>query len=492
MRVKDFRRFVTLALMVAIPCALAGCREQPEGSVKVTVIGGPPKLRDPAAGPLPAGDALLLSNVAQGLVRFDAAGNIVGGLAERWNVSNDGLSYIFRLAPGDWPNGGKITAKQVARLLKRQLTGRSRNPMRDALGAVEDVVAMTDRVIEIRLVAPRPNLLPLLAQPEMAVLREGHGTGPFTESPTAQRGLLLLKREIVSPEDESKTEEDVLVGGATAGAAVQAFAAGQTDLVLGGTFADLPIARRVKLPRGSLRFDPASGLFGLVPTRKDGPLAEPDVRRLLSQAIDRDLLVRTLNVPGLTPRATIMEPGLEGVPAIAQPAWATTPLSERSASLAAEARRLFGAEEKPVLRIGLPQGPGADVLLLRLMLDWGALGFTIQRANSPGQADLVLVDDVAPSSSPAWYVRRFRCEIAPICDPEADELMASARAAPVPAQRAALLVQAAARLDDALAFIPLAAPVRWSLVGSRIEGFAGNRYARHTLTGLEQKTSPGG
>ena len=38
---------------------------------------------------------------------------------------------------------------------------------------------MTDRVIEIRLIAPRPNLLPLLAQPEFAILRAGQGTGPF-------------------------------------------------------------------------------------------------------------------------------------------------------------------------------------------------------------------------------------------------------------------------------------------------------------------------
>ena len=45
---------------------------------------------------------------------------------------------------------------------------------------LEEVVAMTDRVLEIRLAAPRPNLLALLAQPQLAILRRGHGTGPFT------------------------------------------------------------------------------------------------------------------------------------------------------------------------------------------------------------------------------------------------------------------------------------------------------------------------
>ena len=73
----------------------------------------------------------------------------------------------------------------------------------------------------------------------------------------------------------------------------------------------------------------------------------------------------------------------------------------------------------------------------------------------------------------------------PICDTQADQLMDGARQTPVPAQRYALLGQAAARIDDAQLFIPIAAPVRWALVSARIQNFAGNRYARHTLTDLE-------
>jgi peptide/nickel transport system substrate-binding protein len=49
-----------------------------------------------------------------------------------------------------------------------------------------------------------------------------------------------------------------------------------------------------------------------------------------------------------------------------------------------------------------------------------------------------------------------------------------------------LLTQAAARIDDAQLFIPITAPVRWSLASARVQGFAGNRYAAHTLTDLQQ------
>jgi len=480
-------RALPLLLVPTLLLAPAACGPQPQGPLKATVIGGEPKLRDPALGPLPPSDAILLENVAQGLVRFDATGNIVGGLAERWNVSDDGLSYIFRIAARDWPDGTKITAPQVARLLKRQLAERSRNPLKDSLGAVEDIVAMTDRVIEIQLLAPRPNLLSLLAQPEFAILRGNDGTGPFTAVVTGgPGGEVHLSRQITAGDDEAAQHEDVLLSGGAVEEAINDFAAGKADLVLDGTFADLPLATRAKLPRNALRFDPASGLFGLVPARSGGKLDNPAVRQLLSEALDRGAFVGALGVPGLAPRATLLEPGLDGTPAPVQPAWFPTPLADRLPALRATAERLLG-KTKPTIEVALPKGPGVELLLAELQHDWGAIGLTVEQAQSPAAADFVLVDDVAPSTSPSWFVRRFLCVAVPVCDAQAGQLMDAARHTPVPAQRYALLAQAAARIDGAQLFIPIAAPVRWSLVSTRVQGFAGNRYARHTLTDLQQQ-----
>ena len=293
---------------------LAACRQEPEGAVKVIAIGGAPTLKDPALGSLAFPDQVLLTNAAEGLVRFDPTGNIVGGLAERWTVSDDGLSYIFRLAARNWPDGRKITADQVARLLKRQLASRSKNGLKDNLGAIEDIVAMTDRVIEISLVAPRPDLLSFLAQPQMAILRNGQGTGPFTRDPGTRRSNKAQPRDRLA---RRRNHDEAGIAARRRGAedAIRAFAAAQADLVLGGTFADLPWAQRVKLPRNSLRFDPASGLFGLVPLRSGGPLDKAEVRHLLSEAIERDTFVSALSVPGLSARATLLEPGLDGNPA---------------------------------------------------------------------------------------------------------------------------------------------------------------------------------
>src|SRR3954471_22324712 len=207
------RHFVALMMLAGLAFAPSACRKQPQGVPKVVVIGAPPGIRDPALGPLSAPDQVLLASVAQGLVSFDGSGNIVSGLAERWTVSADGLSYIFRLASANWPDGRKITAEQVARLLKHQLANRSKNSFKDNLGAVQDIVAMTDRVIEINLIAPRTDLLSYLAQPEMAVLRNGLGSGPFSAALVAGSADLKLRREIVSPDEETTNREELMLRG---------------------------------------------------------------------------------------------------------------------------------------------------------------------------------------------------------------------------------------------------------------------------------------
>lgn len=484
-----FERFL-LALIAAPLLLLAptACRERPAGEARVLVIGPQPQLRDPALGPVGDGDSVLLENVARGLVAFDPAGNIVGGLAERWNVSDDGLSYIFRLTPATWSNGRKVTAEQVARALRKSFAARGKNPLRDVLGAVEDVVAMTDRVIEIRLVAPRPNLLALLAQPEFAILRRGSGTGPFTIDPKKGKdGAILLTRTIVGSDEEDERIEEVALKGVAASQAIADFADGKAELVLGGRFSDLPLARDSRLDRGALRFDPVSGLFGLMPMKKEGRFASPAARDLLSRTIDRETFASALGVPGLVPRATVLESGVDGGSAPVAPAWFGTPVAYRRAAAAGEARRLFGDGEQPPVKVFLPKGPGGDLLLQLLAVDWGALGLKVERARSSGSADFALIDEVAPSLSPAWFVRHFRCGEAAVCDTQADQLLDAARTALVPAQRYALIAQAAGLIDSKTLFIPLIAPVRWSLVADSASGFRVNRFARHSLAGLSDE-----
>src|SRR5439155_14584252 len=101
----------------------------------------------------------------------------------------------------------------------------------------------------------------------------------------------------------------------------------------------------------------------------------------------------------------------------------------------------------------------------------------VERAEPGAPADLRLVDEVAPSQNPAWFLRRFRCAESPVCSIDADSLLDQARTATTIGQRNALLADADRAITERQLFIPLAAPVRWSLVARSLAGFTEDIFA---------------
>ncbi|MBW0144599.1 ABC transporter substrate-binding protein [Sphingomicrobium clamense] len=469
-------RMTATFLALAAPFALAGCTGSGPGETHVTIIAD----REDS-------DDVLVSATAQGLVVFDARGQIQPALAESWHVSADGRSYIFRLARGEWPDGTRIVAEDVADALQFALAD---VPLADALGGVEAVRAMTERVIEVRLVAPRPYLLPLLANPALAIRRDEMGSGPFTiAEPDADNdgATLHLERVLRDRFGEEQGRERVHLTIESASAAIASFVAGNSELVLGGDFTSLPLVREAAVPRGALRYDPVLGLFGLVPLTERAPFDTPEARLILSQAIDRAALIEELGVPALAPRATILQDGLDLARPPVQPDWLADP--ETARANAAERWRALVGDEPVTLSLALPDGPGAQILQARLAEDWAPLRITIQQTDA-ASADFAFVDAVAPSPSASWFLRRFSCSRARVCDAEIDALVEAARDAQIIGQRQAILADAGARMDAAALFLPLAAPIRWSLVAPGVTGFSENRYAVHPLTGLKDPLPP--
>ncbi|MEA3065713.1 MAG: peptide/nickel transport system substrate-binding protein, partial [Sphingomonadales bacterium] len=184
--------------LIAATLLLAGCGEPESGPVAISAVGGAPRILDPNRAPLDAPSAVLAGAAAQGLVRFDAGGEIEPALAQRWIVSDDGLRYTFRLGKAEWEGGGgRVTAEQAVARLRAAAAPASRNPLKPILGAIDEIVVMTDDVLEISLKSPRPNFLQLLAQPEMAIVRAGRGAGPYAAQgqPDGAVRLRLARRE---------------------------------------------------------------------------------------------------------------------------------------------------------------------------------------------------------------------------------------------------------------------------------------------------------
>ncbi|PTQ12886.1 ABC transporter substrate-binding protein [Sphingomonas oleivorans] len=458
-------------ILLAALVTLTACDAPPQnGPILASVIGGPPELVDPSHKPLPPPSALLLMATAQGLVRFDGAGQIEPGLAMRWAVSDDGLYYTFRLA-----DGTGLTAEDVARRLRAAIGPTSRNPLKPLLDAIEEIVAVTPEVIEIRLRAPRPNLLELLAQPELALIGEDGGTGPFhvTERP----GDALILRPVTLGEDvpDGKRHPPLALRGERAGLAVARFTSGQAMLVTGGSFADLPVARAVSLPQGVLRFDPVGGLFGFAIVEPRGFLAESANRRALSLAIDRGRIVGLIGAPNLYPTDRIVATRSAGAP-------------RREDAAAIVALWRTGGGDMPRLRIAMPRGPGADMLFRLVAADWAAIGVQARRVELNESADLRLIDAIAPTDDNNWHLRRFACGASPLCSPEADAALAAAGEAATPETRAIRLATAEAYLESVMPFIAIAQPVRWSLVQPLLNGWLENKRGIHPLNHL--RTGP--
>jgi ABC-type oligopeptide transport system substrate-binding subunit/class 3 adenylate cyclase len=151
---------------------------------------------------------------------------IVPSLAHRWEISDDGLRYVFHLREGlRWSDGKPLTAADVEFGIKRVLNPDSpgssvsiyfvlengqdyylrRNNDADRIG----VRALDDRTLEFRLVAPAPYFMSVMnrpdggPQPRHAIEKGGEGwaaaevqvvSGPFRQIEWSEDRLVLERQ----------------------------------------------------------------------------------------------------------------------------------------------------------------------------------------------------------------------------------------------------------------------------------------------------------
>ena len=139
-----------------------------DGVVEVAFIADPGELDADGVRLDPAGQHVRAA-ISMGLVRIDPRGEVVPGVAERWIVTDDGASYIFRINEFDLRDGTPLTAQAVRNALQQRLRQLRGTSLGLDLAKVRDIRAMTGRVVEIRLTSPMPDFLRLLAQPELGI-----------------------------------------------------------------------------------------------------------------------------------------------------------------------------------------------------------------------------------------------------------------------------------------------------------------------------------
>ncbi|WP_297107405.1 ABC transporter substrate-binding protein [uncultured Devosia sp.] len=178
----------TLALaMTGLMLAAAPVLAQPT-EIRIGVALEPPAL-DPTAGAAEAIDVVVYQNIFEGLVRIDQTGAVQPGLAESWTISDEGLTYRFKLREGvTFHDGTSFDAEDVKFTFARLLAEDSVNAQKALYTAISDVSAIDPTTVEFTLSRPDGLFLFNLGRGDAVIVApesagnnaaEPIGTGPF-------------------------------------------------------------------------------------------------------------------------------------------------------------------------------------------------------------------------------------------------------------------------------------------------------------------------
>jgi peptide/nickel transport system substrate-binding protein len=187
----------TFALVGAVAAAVASCSPAGSGNTKSGSKGPLVVARtvdldqlDPAVATA-FGTVQTLQLIFDTLVRTDANGRIVPGLAKTWETSKDGRTLTFHLQQGaKFHNGDPVTADAVVATLDRVRDEATASVVRSNLLAVSSITAPDPATAVINLSKPDGSVLNTLTLTATAILdpadikagriaKSANGTGPF-------------------------------------------------------------------------------------------------------------------------------------------------------------------------------------------------------------------------------------------------------------------------------------------------------------------------
>lgn len=475
----------------------------------------------------------IITDLFEGLVTIDAAGDPIPGMAERWDVSTDGTVYTFHLREGlKWSDGTELTSDDVvagfrrgvdpktgAQLVDLAFVVKNARPIADGKMPVEalGVSAPDPLTVVVTLEAPNAVFIRLAANfslffpvPRHLLAAAGDtwvrtGTmvsnGPYTLAEwTPQSRVRLVKNPLYRDANNVPADEVIYYPAADENAALKQFRNGELDLNLG-----FPVAQidwlRANMPN-EMHLDPASTVTFLSVNQARAPFNDVRVRRALSIAIDRETLTgRVLNA-GQKPAYHFVPSIIEGWTPSLDVDFSATPLARRQA----EARALlaaagYGPDNPLTFRFDYRAGDANRKAVVAIAGMWSQIGvkaelqanevkvhyakirqkdFEVADAGWQGTPDpeffILLLHSGSESNYGSWSNADF------------DRLTDEAVVTTDPARRMALFAEADRIAMQGVAFIPILYGAHRALVHTWVTGFKGNPVNAHLTRylGLER------
>ncbi len=320
-------------------------------------------------------------------------------LAEKWSVSDDGLTYTFRLRPGvRFASGNPMTAEDVCFSWTRLINLKG-NPSFYA-DVIDEVKVVDELTVKVRLKRASPAFLSIIAAPAMSILdsqvvrahggtdaadadqtdqaqdwldQNSAGSGPFSlagwtpkgeivleANPNCWRGAPELDRVIIKHVADASTQLELLQRGEAD--IVHTLDIGLVDQVLTDPNLTLVTGQTLNMTYLAMSPDPELG----------GPLADRRVRQAIAYALDYEGIVQDL-LGGYADYAPSVIPlGIMGV----DPALRRTHDLARASSLLREASYENGELELE-LAYGAEPGSLRETVAAKIKADLEEAGISV-------------------------------------------------------------------------------------------------------------------
>lgn len=281
-----------------------------------------------------------LTNCFEGLVTYNENSELVPGLAESWDISEDGKIYTFHLRKGlKWSDGTPLNANDflysIQRVLKPETTAQYLTMVTDYIENAQEVFdgaknidelgvkAIDENTLEIKLKDPAPYFLDILSMnvycPVQEATVEANGE-KWTLSPEAYivngpykitainmgESVILEKNEHYYNADKVKLDKITFRYIKDQATALNAFQSGEID-----GFREIPMADLSKLKAESddlYTLPQYATTYYLINTAKK-PYDDVRVRKAINLAIDRQALIDNILQGAAEPAFSLVSPG---------------------------------------------------------------------------------------------------------------------------------------------------------------------------------------
>ena len=469
----------------------------------------------------------ILLDLLEGLVTYDAKANVVPGVAEKWAVSGDGLTYTFTLRKeANWSNGEPVRASDFVYSFRRLLnpaTGakyanilytlknaekvnKGQAPLAD-LGAR----AIDDKTLELKLEYAAPYFIAQLAhqtglpvyppnvekfgkdflRPENWVSNGAYVLRSFTPNDK----LVIVRNERYREAAATRIDQVIFYPLEDRGAALRRFQAGEIQYYNDVPTDQLKFIRQTI--KESFRLAPYLGTYYFAFNTRKAPLNDVRVRQALSLVVDREFLAEQIWGGTMLPAYSLVPPGIGNYATpyeMAEKDLSPVEREDKAKALLREAG--YGPGLKPIsieIRYNTSENHKNTSVALADM--WKVLNVEVKLVNSDlkshyallrekGDYDVARAGWIADYSDPQNFLFLAQGDnkglnYANYSNDAFDALMKQAAGEQDLIARARILRQAEEIVVRDLPYLPLMFYGSKSLVSPKIEGFETNVLDRH-------------